>query len=135
MKKILFINKYPTCVNENLKKKFDGQMEACLELGYEVWFLKWDGKFFKLCSTNSEEEEKIIRTNISNLHRYYHTLYFFDLNKACKAVIRKHKFDYVYMRYMPFLSSSVSLAKQIKKQEIKFLMEIPSYRPENEEKN
>ena len=48
MNKILFIMKYPTCLDENLKRKFNGQMNACIQLGYEVWFIEWNGKYFFL---------------------------------------------------------------------------------------
>lgn len=134
MKKVLFITKYPTCIPENLKRKFDGEMNACVRLGYEVWYMEWDGVKFTLCCLNTHERKNVITVKPKNLERYYHTKYFLDLNRACCKILNNEKFDYVYMRYMPMFPSTVNLAKKIKKRQVPFMMEIPSYPVESEEK-
>ena len=55
MSKVLFVARYPLFGKYNLRTKFDGQMQAIKNLGYEVSFLAYDENFFYLI----EGENKI----------------------------------------------------------------------------
>lgn len=46
MKSILFIMRYPLEEKHHLKQKFDGQMAACVNLGYQVKHFAYDKKMF-----------------------------------------------------------------------------------------
>lgn len=132
MKKILFLMKYPICLKENLKKKFDGQMNACVRLGYEVWYIEWDGEYFYIVCKNTKKKEKIFpcKTVIS-IEKYYHSLYFIDLYRAGCRILKKKQFDYIYMRFMVFFSPVVKMVTRRGKN-TKLIMEIPSYPFEDE---
>lgn len=129
---ILFVCKYPTCLSENLKYKFDGQMNACMELGYEVWYIEWNGFGFHLKCRNSGQSIPLCKGGGTNQERYYHTLYFLTLYKCVKKAVKKMKFDYIYMRYMPFFPPISGTLDKIKADGNKVIIEIPSYPFEKE---
>lgn len=135
MKKILFVFKYPVCVMENLKRKFDGQMNACIQLGYQVWFIEWNGKEFNLICKNTQQEKTLCRCMTLNKNQYYHSRYFIDLYKACYIALKIQKYDYIYMRYMPLFPPAMKFINKINKDTTKFIIEMPTYPPENERKN
>ena len=121
---LLFVMKYPTCVAETLKRKFDGQMNACLKLGYKVWYIKWDGKAFYLVNRENDESRLLIRTKLfMSREKYYHTLYFVDMYRAAVKALYYVNFDCIYMRAMPIKR----LVKLIKNKGIFFIREIPTY--------
>lgn len=132
MIKILFVMKYPTCIDENLKKKFDGQMNACINLGYEVWYIEWNGKFFFLKCKNTNKIKMVFRQNsILKKRFYYHTQIFVDLYLVIYFILKREKFDYIYMRSMPPVPPAVKMVKKISKNS-KLIIEIPTYPIENE---
>lgn len=134
MKNVLFIFKYPICIQENLKRKFDGQMDACIQLGYQVWYIEWDGKMFQLICRNNKERKKLCDSFPIKKEVYYHSWYFIECFKAAEIALREQKFDFIYMRYMPFFSSAVNFVSKVEEKNIKFIMEIPTYPPEREYK-
>ena len=120
--------KYPTCVAETLKRKFDGQMNACLKLGYKVWYIKWDGKAFYLVNRENDESRLLIRTKLfMSREKYYHTLYFVDMYRAAVKALSYVNFDCIYMRAMPVFPPIKRLVKLIKNKGIFFIREIPTY--------
>lgn len=132
MNKILFLMKYPTCLDENLKRKFDGQMNACINLGYEVWFIEWNGTFFFLKCKNTNKRKMVFRQkSILKKEIYYHTQIFVDLYQVCYYLLKREKFDYIYMRSMPPIPPALKMVKEIKKTS-KLIIEIPTYPIENE---
>lgn len=126
--KILFLMKYPTCVPETLKRKFNGQMDACLALGHEVWYLEWDGSKFGLMNRKTGEERAVIKTSgLIPLEKYYHTLYFIDMYRAALKSLSMERFDMVYMRLNPTFPPLGKFARKLKKMGITFVQEIPTY--------
>lgn len=134
MEKVFFLMKYTTVFKESLLQKFDGQMEGMKKLGYEVWYIEWDGEKFYLVSWNNKYRQLIKSVKCLNKERYFHTFYFVDLYKSAKKVIEEHNFAYVYMRRMPVFLSSISMTKMIKKKGTKLIVEIPTYNYKNEQK-
>lgn len=135
MKNIFFLMKYTTIVKESLQQKFNGQMEAMKALGYEVWFLEWNGTAFYLVNWNNKHKKFIKRARCHNIEWYFHTLYFVDLYESIIKVINENSIDIVYMRSMPAFIRTVSMAKRLKDNQVKFVVEIPTYNYKNERKN
>lgn len=127
MKKILFLAKIPTCLNENLLTKLYGEINAHTNLGFEVWYIEWNGKEFELVCNNDKRRIFLKKRTCGNQQMYYHTLYFIDLYKIAIKLIVKGKFDAIYMRLMPFFKSTVRLGNEAKKRNTDFIIEIPSY--------
>lgn len=133
MKKILFVCKYPTCVSENLKGKFDGEMNALVKLGYEVSYLEWDGEHFFLVNLNKGSKSEVFITKTKDYKKYYHAKYFIDLFKVInKLLVNNCTFDIFYVRYMPFFSFSLRTFNKFKRVGGKLIIEIPSYPIEKE---
>lgn len=127
MEKILFVNKYATFIKESLIQKFNGQMDALISLGYEVWYVEWDGSYTWLVNRNQGIRHKITSTKTKNKESFYHTFYFPRLYKDIKKIVKNKKFDYVYMRKMPLFPSALAMGKEIRKQDAKLVFEIPTY--------
>lgn len=128
MKSIFFLMKYPTCVPETLKRKFNGQMNACIQLGYEAWYLEWDGAAFHLVCMNTGEKKHVMNTTQKlPKEKYYHTLYFIDMYRAAIKAIGMRAFDKLYIRFLPTFPPAVRFMKLAKKQGITVIQEIPTY--------
>lgn len=128
MKSIFFLMKYPTCVPETLKRKFNGQMNACIQLGYEAWYLEWDGAAFWLVCMNTGEKQHVMNTTQKlPKEKYYHTLYFIDMYRAAIKVLAMRTFDKLYIRFLPTFPPAVRLMKLAKKKGVNIIQEIPTY--------
>lgn len=128
MKSIFFLMKYPTCVPETLIRKFNGQMNACIQLGYEAWYLEWNGEAFQLVCMNSGEKRHVMNTTQKLAkENYYHTLYFIDMYRAAIKAIGMRRFDKLYIRFLPTFPPAVRFAKLAKKKGITIIQEIPTY--------
>lgn len=128
MKSIFFLMKYPTCVPETLKRKFNGQMNACIQLGYEAWYLEWDGKAFSLVCMNTGEKKHVMNaTQRLPQETYYHTLYFIDMYRAAIKAIGMHAFDKLYIRFLPTFPPAVRFVKLAKRKGITIIQELPTY--------
>lgn len=128
MKRIFFLMKYPTCVPETLIRKFNGQMSACIQLGYEAWYLAWDGEGFDLVCRNTGEKRPVMKaTQRLPKETYYHTLYFIDMYRAAIKAIGMVAFDKLYIRFLPTFPPAVRFVKKAKKQGITIIQEIPNY--------
>lgn len=128
MKSIFFLMKYPTCVPETLIRKFNGQMNACIQLGYEAWYLEWNGEAFQLVCMNSGEKRHVMNTTQKLAkEKYYHTLYFIDMYRAAIKAIGMRHFDKLYIRFLPTFPPAVRFVKLAKKKGITIIQEIPTY--------
>jgi len=128
MKSIFFLMKYPTCVPETLKRKFNGQMNACIQLGYEAWYLEWDGGAFQLVCMNTGEKQHVMNTTQKlPKEKYYHTLYFIDMYRAAIKVLAMRTFDKLYIRFLPTFPPAVRFMKLAKKKGVNIIQEIPTY--------
>ena len=128
MKSIFFLMKYPTCVPETLIRKFNGQMNACIQLGYEVWYLEWNGEAFQLVCVNTGEKRHVMNsTQKLPKEKYYHSLYFIDMYRAAIRAIGMRYFDKLYIRFLPTFPPAVRFVKLAKKKGITIIQEIPTY--------
>lgn len=128
MKSIFFLMKYPTCVPETLIRKFNGQMNACIQLGYEAWYLEWNGETFQLVCMNTGEKKHVMNTTQKlPREKYYHTLYFIDMYRAAIKAIGMQRFDQLYIRFLPTFPPAVRFVKLAKKKKITIIQEIPTY--------
>lgn len=134
MKTVFFLMKYSTIFKESLLQKFEGQMEGMQMLGYEVWYIEWDGENFYLVNWNSQYRKLIKTVKCFNKRRYYHTLYFNDLYKLAEKVIKEKEFSYIYMRRMPACFSTISMTNLIRKKNEKLIVEIPTFKYKEEHK-
>lgn len=123
-KKILYITRYSIHQEFNLKSKFDGQLNAFKNLGFDTYFIGFDEKNFYLI--NGDEKTIIGKTHFG-FPSYLHTLFYNDLHKAAIKAINSIDFDYVYWRAAPIWGSSCKLAKVIKDNGIDFIYEIPTF--------
>ncbi|MDD5897367.1 MAG: glycosyltransferase [Clostridia bacterium] len=128
MKSLFFLMKYPTCVPETLKRKFNGQMNACMRLGYEAWYLEWDGTGFDLVCRNTGQRRRVMNTTRAlPRETYYHTLYFVDMYRAAIRALGMHAFQLMYIRFLPTFPPAVRFVKLAKKRGITLVQEIPTY--------
>ena len=130
-KKILYITRYSLDQNFNLKKKFDGQVSAFRNLGFDVYFLGFDRAHLYLIHDN----KKIVYGNTHfKIPLYLHTQFYNDLHKAAIKVIKENRIDIVYWRSAPIFGSSYRLAKTISENNEKLIIEIPTF-PASQENN
>ena len=128
MKSIFFLMKYPTCVPETLIRKFNGQMNACIQLGYEAWYLEWNGEAFHLVCVNTGDKRHVMNTTQKlPKEKYYHPLYFIDMYRAAIRAVGMQKFDKLYIRFLPTFPPAVRFVRLAKKKGITIIQEIPTY--------
>lgn len=123
-KKLLYITRYSLHQEFNLKKKFDGQIKAFCNLGFDVYFIGFDKK--NLYLINNEKKTVLGKTHFG-FPSYLHTLFYNDLHKAAVKAIESEKFDYVYWRHAPLWKSSVTVAEKAKEVGATLVYEIPTY--------
>ena len=107
-KKLLYITRYSLDEEFNLKKKFDGQLSAFRNLGYDVYFIGFDRK--NLYLVHNDEKTVCCKTHFG-LPLYLHTFFYNDLHKASVKVIKEVGIDYVYWRSAPIFASSCKVAE------------------------
>lgn len=123
-KKILYIVRYPSYEDFNLRGKFDGQLAAFGNLGLDVYYLVFDRKYFYL--VHGSEKTKICRAT-TKLPLYFHTKVYTDMHRAVRKSADLVRFDYVYWRGAPVWPSSCKVARKLHMQGVKILYEIPTY--------
>lgn len=129
-KKLLYITRYSLSQEFNLKKKFDGQLNAFSALGFDVHFIGFDDKYLYLINNG---EKKILGKTHFGFPSYLHTLFYNDLHMAAVKAIKAEKFDYIYWRAAPLWNSSCKVAKAIKSVDAKLIYEIPTFPQQKEE--
>lgn len=127
MKSILFIMRYPLHEKHHLKQKFDGQMQACVKLGYQVYHFGYDQDTVYLIDVNHNTKEIIQKTHFGKSTKYRSTFGFIDLFSSLKTVSLIKSFDYAYMRSKTVEKKAVDAVNLLKEKGCKFIIEIPSY--------
>ena len=123
-KKLLYVVRYQMDKPFNLKAKFDGQIRAFRNLGFDVYYLGFDEKHFYLVNG---EKKQIIGNTRFNIPGYFHTLCYQDMYSLARKMVRRACFDCVYWRSAALLPSSIGLAREIKKNGTRFVYEYPTY--------
>ena len=135
MKKILYITRYPGECNFNLKSKYDGQIKALSQMGYDVYYFIYDSRSFYLVNDNCSRSILNIRWTKSPF--FFHVLSYIFL---CIAVIRVLNrsdlghFDYAYLRLMPQDFFNRLLKIELRKKGVKYIIEVPTYIKDGNEK-
>lgn len=132
MKSILFIMRYPLHQKHHLKQKFDGQVQACVNLGYQVYHFGYDQDTVYLIDVNNNAKKAIQKTHFGKSGKYRSTLGFVDLFSAMIKVAKTKSFDYAYMRSKIVNKTAVNAIAKFKEQGCKFIVEIPSYMSKEE---
>ena len=133
MKNILCLMKYYLNPDEAPPfPKFDYQMEALRNLGYNVWFMGIEYGRIYLCTEDSKEEyARIPLYRIPGIGRI---LTFNALYRATKKVFADSQaFDIAYIRMMPAIPPLGKALKAIRNSGCRSVMEFPTFPPEREE--
>lgn len=131
-KKILYFVRYPLDEGFHLKQKFDGQLNAFANLGFDVSYIGFDRKHFYLVHGS---EKSVIGNTHFRIPNYVHTFLYHDYYTVASKTLEKLNFDFVYYRNCAAWPSTVKFANQIKKQKIKLLYEVPTYLANTKEKS
>ena len=123
-KKLLYITRYSIHQDFNLKAKFDGQLNAFRNLGFDTYFIGFDQKHFYL--VNGDKKTIVGKTHFG-IPSYLHTAFYNDLHKAAIKAINLVGFDFVYWRAAPIWKSSCKLGKVIKDNGASLIYEIPTF--------
>ena len=122
---VLFVEKYTLHRMDNLRPKFDGQLAAARNLGFDVAHLGWDEAGVWL--VQGEEKRLLVRSRFAGKGWYAHTLLFFHLIRAARRACKQRRYDVLYVRYIPFPPSAAGLGRAQRKAGGKLVMEIPTY--------
>ena len=123
-KKLLYITRYSIHQDFNLKAKFDGQLNAFRNLGFDTYFIGFDQRYFYL--VNGDKKTIVGKTHFG-IPSYLHTAFYNDLHKAAIKAINLVDFDFVYWRAAPIWKSSCKLGKVIKDNGASLIYEIPTF--------
>ena len=132
MKSILFIMRYPLHQKHHLKQKFDGQMQACVNLGYQVYHIAYDNKKEYFVDYNTGKKTVVGKVRFGDYKKYRNSFGFLDLFSALKRIAVKYQFDYAYMRSKTVNWTAVKAIELLRQKGCKLIVEIPSY--QNKEK-
>lgn len=128
MKKVLFIMRYYIDnTNDSLGRKFNNQITAMENMGYEVWYTAISGTRIFLCNHHQRitigkygENSTSIFTKINSYDKLY--------SSTLKHLINNNlKFDFVYARNMFYCINSMRLLKYLKDRKATIITEIPTY--------
>lgn len=128
-KKLLYITRYSLDTPFNLQRKFDGQLAAFANIGLDVYFIGYDRT--NLYLINGENKIVYGKTHFA-VPSYLHTQFYNDLHKAAVKAIKEVGFDYLYWRSAPLFGSSCKVAEAAKKSGATFILEIPTFPPDQE---
>ena len=128
-KKLLYIVRYRKDQSFNLKAKFDGQIKAFMNLGFDVSYVAFDTDNFYLINHN--ETETIGKTHF-RFPAYLHTLFYVQLYMLALRLVKSRDYDCVYWRYSPGWFSGYRFAKFAHSHNTKILYEYPTYPPTEE---
>ena len=130
-KKILYLTRYSLDEPFNLQNKFDGQLAAFSNLGFDVYFIGYDRN--NLYLINGDKKIVYGKTHYA-VPSYIHTQFYNDLHKAAIKAIEEIGFDYIYCRSAPLFESSCRVAETAYDKGTKLLVEIPTF-PSKKENN
>ena len=128
-KKLLYLTRYSLDEPFNLQKKFDGQLAAFANLGFDVYFIGYDRN--NLYLINEDNKTVYGKTHFA-VPSYLHTQFYNDLHKAAVKAIKHIGFDYLYWRSAPLFGSSCKVAETAKANGATFILEIPTFPPGQE---
>lgn len=123
-KKLFYVVRYQLDAAFNLKTKFDGQLRAFENLGFDVYYLAFDSANFYL--VNKGKKTVVGKTHFG-FPSYLHTMLYWQLNFLAGKMVKQHDFDVVYWRCAPCWYSSYRLAKQLRRARAKFIYEYSTY--------
>lgn len=123
-KKLLYIMRYRLDESFNLKAKFDGQLHAFENLGFDVSYIAFDSDNFYV--VNGKNKKQVGRTHF-NFPSYIHTMFYYDLHKIVLELLKTEEWDYVYWRSGPCWISSCKIASYINKLNTKLIYEYPTF--------
>ena len=127
MNKVLYIMRYSIDQEFNLKGKFDGQLVALKNLGYEVYYIGFDSQYLYLMHNG---EKEIYGKTHYKVPTYLHTLFYRDLHRACIKAIKENGIDIIYWRAAPIFASSYKLAEVAKKMKSTVIVEESTFPPD-----
>ena len=130
MEKVLFVTKYPFHVEYSIKKKFDNQIKAAKNLGYDVYYTAFDKDFFYL--VHNEDRHIVKKIAFTGIKGYIHLKAFLDMYDTVLQTIRNEQFDYAYIRHCPLTWLGYRMIKALKKNGTRVVVEIPTYPAEKE---
>ncbi len=125
MPTILFVMKYPLHRQENLKRKFDGQLAAARRLGWDAYCVGYDRRGMTLLGENVCEP--LLRCRLARLPGYEHTAIFRDLMTAVVRALSHRHIDALYLRYMPTFGNAPAAMRALKAQGGRLVIEYPTY--------
>lgn len=125
MPTILFVMKYPLHRRENLKSKFDGQMDAARALGWDAYCIGWDTQGMTLIGKDTSQF--LCKNTLAGVRGYDHTKIFTDLMKAARIAMRRMRFDALYLRYMPTFLNAPRTFRMLKAAGGKLILEYPTW--------
>lgn len=128
MKKILYITRYPLSQVFSLKAKFDGQIKAFENLGYDVSYFAYDDKYYYLI--NKDNKKVVSNVFATKTGLYHHFFAYVILYKSVIKVLKEGHYgkgDFVYMRSMPTEWYGQKMNSLLKSKSITIIKEIPTY--------
>ena len=123
-KKLLYIMKYSIDEDFNLKMKFDGQLAAFENMGFQVFYIGYDRENFYLIH---KDKKKVIGKTHFAFPSYIHTLFYVQQNRLVSKLMKRMKFDYVYWRSAPCWLTTWRAAAAIKRYDGKLIYEFPTF--------
>ena len=130
MKSILFLIAYPLAAgNRHHTQKYDGQMRAAGNLGFDVWYTGFKQGVIYLC----HKGERIALGHSFRSGR--NILQCMAICRAMNKIIRYRDFSVSYVRAIPCIPSFLRALKVLGNRHTRIIVEIPTYPPEPEWKS
>lgn len=127
-KLFMVVNYTPADKSIGVTKKITGEIHAMRRLGIEVFYTAYHDE--GICIFNNEDRI-VWRHRFGMKHKYYISfIRRFSLIAEAKKYLKKETFDLGYLRYTGFDELFLSLLKQMKKKNMKVLIESLSYFPQ-----
>ena len=119
--------RYPLDENHHLKNKFNGEMQACVNLGYQVFFFGYEGKDVYLVDFATKEKTRVCKTHFRSFSKYRNTFGLIDLFTALSHVAETNEFKYIYMRSKINNKTGYLALQKCKSKGAKLIVELPAY--------
>lgn len=125
--KTLFIMRYPLDKDYHLKMKFNGQMAAFVNMGFDVDYIAYDKKNVYKVNFATQNKEILGKTHFNTSSKYRSTFGFYDLYHALYKLAKTQQYDYAYMRNKAINGTAIKAIQLLKSKGCKIIVEIPSY--------
>ncbi len=123
-KKLLYVVRYALDEPFNLKNKFDGQLCAFRNLGWDVYHLAYDKSHFYLMHDGAKT---VVGKTCFRFPMYAHTLLYRDMYALATKVVKEYDIDCVYWRSAPCWYSACRLAQTVHDKNGTLIYEYPTY--------